>query len=186
APGYPATVSAVVIAAMMLAVILAVHLSARRKLQRLRPILADATRTDQRMTVTNSIASLFAAAAAAAQVYLRKPHVGILSDPMSLLLCLGAFICASSAATSLVRLRQRARQRDGGSDLLSNGLPRPLRIFWTYAVIGCLVAILSVAVRGEFSDGRRGLRYEAKGEHDNAIASFSNAIAAEPDNPDVY
>ena len=207
APGYPTTVSIAVIATIMLAVLLSISLSESRKLRQLQPILADARRTDQRITlaeinqtirdgnsyphlrrmaVTNSIASLFAAAAAAAQVYLRKPHVGILSDPMSLLLCLGAFICVSSAATSLVRLRQRARQRDGGSDLLSNGLPRPLRIFWTYAVIGCLVAILSVAVRGEFSDGRRGLRYEAKGEHDNAIASFSNAIAAEPDNPDVY
>jgi hypothetical protein len=168
APGYPATVWTVVIAAMMLAAILGMHLSARRKLRRLRPILVDAPRTDQRITlaeinstirdgnsypqlrriaVTNSIASLFAAAVAVTQIYLRKPHVGILHDPTSLLLCLGALICAMSAATSFIRLRQKAHQRDGAPDPLSGGLPRRMLACWAYAVVLCLVAILSIAVR---------------------------------------
>jgi tetratricopeptide (TPR) repeat protein len=208
-PSYPATVTIGVIAAMMLAAILGAQLSASRKLRRLQPILAGATRSEQRITlaeisqtirdgksypelrrlaVINSIAAVFAASAAAAQIYLRKPHVGMLSDPMSLLLCLSALICAGAAATSFVQLRQKARQRDGaaGADPLSGGLPRRLLTFWSCTVVVCLVAILSMAVRAEFSDDRQGLRYQANGEHDKAITSFSHAIAAQPGNPDVY
>ena len=51
APGFPITVLLVLIAGMLLAAILGLHLAARRNLRRLQPILAGARLTDQRITI---------------------------------------------------------------------------------------------------------------------------------------
>ena len=51
APGFPVTVLLVLIAAMLLAAILGLHLAASRNLRRLQPILAGARPTDQRITI---------------------------------------------------------------------------------------------------------------------------------------
>ena len=54
------------------------------------------------------------------------------------------------------------------------------------ALLALAIVIVLVGVRREFSDHTQGLRYEAKGEHDNAIASFSKAIEAYPNDPAAY
>jgi tetratricopeptide (TPR) repeat protein len=218
APGYPATVSLVVIAAMVLAAILGLHLSAARKLRRLQPILAGAARTDQRITLadisrtlnhdnsyqqmrrlgmSNAFACLAAVAGVAARVYAHKPGVGILSDPLVLLLCLAAITTAATSASAFHRAlhkkRQEAAQRGAPVDgTVADASPIPgaaarrLGVAWPYALVICVAVIAGIAVKGEFSDDSQGLRYEAKGDHDNAIASFSSAIAAEPGNALAY
>ena len=49
-----------------------------------------------------------------------------------------------------------------------------------------VVSRIGIGIRREFSDHTQGLRYEAKGEHDNAIASFTKAIEAYPNDPAAY
>ena len=54
------------------------------------------------------------------------------------------------------------------------------------ALLAVALIVVCVGVRREFSDHTQGLRYAAKGEHDNAIASFSKAIEAYPNDPAAY
>ena len=49
-----------------------------------------------------------------------------------------------------------------------------------------LAATVGIGLKHEFSDQSQGLRYAGKGEHDNAIASFTKAIATEPRNSEAY
>ena len=207
-PGYPVSVTIAVIVAMLLAAILGLRLSATRKLRRLQPILAGAARTDQRITlaeisrtmrdqssypqlrlvaILNTVACVLMTGAAVVLFSLRKPHVDILSEPLPLLLCFSAITCAVAAATSIRRAYQKAKHPDGPiADPLPDATSRRLAAAWPFVGLAVLAAIAWIAVRGEFSDDRQGLRYAANGQHDAAIASFSNAIAAAPGNPAPY
>jgi tetratricopeptide (TPR) repeat protein len=215
-PGYPVTVSLIAIAAMMLAAVLGLHLSASRKLRLLQPVLAGAAHTDQRITladmrlndgnssrqmwrvgISNAIICLAAAAGVAAQVYANETGASILSNPLVLLLSLAAIIGAVASASGFRRALQKKRQEVAqeraqvdGTVAAANPVPsaaaRRVAVAWPRVLVACVAVIVGIAVKDEFSDDSQGRRYEAKGDHDNAIASFSNAIAAEPSNVLAY
>jgi tetratricopeptide (TPR) repeat protein len=210
-PDYPVTVFVVLILAAFLLGILALHLSASRKLRRLQPILARASLTEQQITLAEiqqalnhrfsyrqllftAISSAFACAASVAtiavQAYFRKQHVSFLSEPSSLLFGFNAIMFGMLAVTHLRAAREKAKTAQEPTDPASG---RNLRKISGRLSTACALVLLAflvtsawIGVRHEFSEHNQGLRYEAKGEHDNAILSLSKAILAEPNNVDVY
>jgi tetratricopeptide (TPR) repeat protein len=210
APDYPITVGGVLIAAMLLVVILALHLSASRKLRRLQPLLAGTPRTDQRITtaeirqalnkessyrqqlrvgISAAIACVVSAAAAAVLAYLRNPDVSVFSDFLPLLFGFNAIIFGLSSALGFYRARQKKEHAEATEPAAEPNFSRVCR----QLISGCALALVVVlagsalvGVKREFSDRSQGLRYERMGEHDNAIASFSKAIEAEPKNSAAY
>jgi tetratricopeptide (TPR) repeat protein len=209
-PDYPATVFVVLTVAMLLAVIPALHLSASRKLRRLQPILAGVPQTDQRITIaeirqalnqrlsypqlrraaiSNAIACVASAAGAALLIYFRKQHASFLSDPLWLLFGFNAVIFGFSSVSSFRSALQKTKHADGMgplADPIFNKASRYLISACALALLVFLAATAWIGVTREFSDQSEGLHYEAKGEHDSAIASFSKAITAEPKNSDAY
>ena len=206
---YPVTASLVLIMATLLVVILALHLSAGRKLRRLRPILAGVPQTDQRITIAeirqainqrhsyqqlrraailNAVAFVISAATLAFMIYFRKPHASLLSDP-----CGSRSVSTRSCSGSrppratLTRFKRRNMRTecDPRPIRLSTGHLDTLMSAWALALL-VLAASAGIGVKREFSDQSQGLRYAAKGEHDAAIASLSKAITAEPNNSDTY
>ena len=209
-PHYPVTVFVVQAVAMLLAVILALHLSASRKLRRLQPILAGAPQTDQRITIaeirqalnqglsyqqlrrnaiSNAIACVISVAGVAVQLYFRKQNAGFFSDTLWLPFGFNALIFGFSSVSTFRSMHQKTQHADGTGPTADPVFNRACR----YLISACALALLVflgaaawIGVKREFSDHSQGLRYEAKGEHDSAITSFSKAIAAEPNNSDAY
>jgi hypothetical protein len=141
APGFPVTVLLVLIAAMLLAAILGLHLAAKRNLRRLQPILAGAPPTDQRITIAeirqalnqrlsyrqllragvgNAIACIVSAASVVVLIYVRKPGAGFFSEPLPLIFCFNAILLDSHPSpTSVERCKTRNMRKESA--------PRPPR-----------------------------------------------------------
>jgi tetratricopeptide (TPR) repeat protein len=209
-PHYPVTVLVVLTVAMLLVAVLALHLSANRKLRRLQPILAGVPQTDQRITIaeirqalnqglsyqqlrrtaiSNAIACVASVAGIAVQLYFRKHNAGLFSDPLCLLFGFNALIFGLSSVSSfrsMVQKREHADVTGPAVDPIFNKASRYVISACALALLVFLGATAWIEVKREFSDHSQGLRYEAKGEHDSAITSFSKAIAAEPNNSDAY
>ena len=210
APDYPITVAVGVVAAMLLAAILALHLSASRKLRRLQPVLTGAARTDQRITtaeirqalnkhssyrqllrvgISGAFACVTSVAAAAVLAYFRKPDVNFFSDPLPILFCFNAIIFGLSSALGFQGARQKKEHAEGTGPAAEPSFGKISRHLMSACALALLVVFAAyawVGVKREFSDQSQALRYESKGEHDNAIASFSKALEAEPNNSDAY
>jgi tetratricopeptide (TPR) repeat protein len=210
ADDYPATVAAALIAAMVPVTVLALHLAARRALRRVQPVLAGASPTNQRITaaeirravnarlsdkqlwrtgIFGAIACLVSATAVAVSIYFRSQDAGTLSDPVLGLLCFNAIMLGLLAASNLHDFRQRTRQAQGAGSAVDPLFGTITGRLISACALGLLVFLAATAVIGvnrEFSDQAQGLRYERKGEHDKAIASFSKAIEVEPKNSGAY
>ncbi len=207
---YPATVSTALIAAMMPVTVLALHLTARRTLRRLQPVLAGASPTDQRITtaeirravnerlsdkqlwrtgIFSAIACFISVVAVAVSIYFRSQAAGSLSDPVLGLLCFNAIMLGLLSASNLHDARHRTKQAQGAGPAADPLFANISGRLISACALGLLVFLAATAVIGvnrEFSDQAQGLRYEHKGEHDKAIASFSKAIAADPSNSEAY
>jgi tetratricopeptide (TPR) repeat protein len=207
---YPVTVFLVLTAAMLMVAVLALHLSISRKLRRLRPILAGVPQTDQRITIAeirqalnqkqsyqqlrraailNAVTCVISAASAALMLYLRKPHVSFLSDPLWVMFGFNTVLFGFSSVSSYLGALQKREHADGTEsavDPIFNKTSQYLISACAVALLVFLAASAWVGVKREFSDQSEGLRYAAKGEHDSAIASFSKTITTEPNNSDAY
>ena len=207
---YPVTFFLVVTVAMLIVAIPALHLSASRKLRRLQPILAGVPRTDQRITnaeirqainqgqsyqqlrraaILYAVACVISAASAALMIYFRKQHGSLLSEPLCFVFSFNALIFAFASVSSYLIARQKTEHADGmgpPADPVFKKASQYLVSACALALLVFLAASAWVGVKREFSDQSQGLRYAARGEHDSAIASFSKAITAEPDNSDAY
>jgi len=210
-PDHPVTVFVVVIAGGLLSAILALHLSASSKLRRLQPILAGASLTEQQITLAEiqyalnhrlshrqmlytAISSAFACVASiavvAVHIYFRKPHVSFFSEPLSLVFGFNAIMFGITAATHFRTALQRTKTAQEPSSPAPSTIFRKISGHLTTACAFALLAVLATSawidVKREFSEHSQGPRYEAMGEHENAILSFSKAIRAEPNNVDLY
>lgn len=207
---YPVTFFLVLTVAMLIVAIPALYLSASRKLRRLQPILAGVPLTDQRITnaeirqainqglsyqqlrraaILYAVACVISVATAALMIYFRKQHASLLSDPLCFVFGFNAVIFGFSSVSSYLNALQKTEYADGmgpaADPIFNKASP--------YLISGCALALLVflaasawVGVKREFSDQSQGLRYAAKGAHDSAIASFSKAITAAPNNSDAY
>lgn len=207
---YPLTFLLVLIVAMLIAAIPALHLYASRKLRRLQPLLAGAAQTDQRITnaemrqalnqgqsyqqlrraaILYAVACVITAASVAMMIYFRKPHASWLSDPLWLMFSFNTVIFGFSSVSSYLNALQKTKHADGigpAADPIFNKASQYLISACALAVLVFLAASAWVGVKREFSDQSQGMRYAARGEHDSAIASFSKAITTEPNNSDAF
>ncbi len=184
-----------------------IHIVARRNLRRLAPILADAQRTDQRITNAEILDAarsrtslkqswLIAVAfgsisllALGALVFDANLKHALFSDVQSIAPTIQMVLFATLAAINFrVALKKSDQQEplSPGKPSILARRPRQVVLGSALALLGLAVIIALVGVRREFSDYTQGLRYEAKGEHDSAIASFSRAIEAYPGDPAAY
>jgi len=207
---YPVTFLIVQTAVMLLVAILMLHLSASRKLRQLQPILAGVPQTDQRITIAEirqainqgqsyqqlrraailyAVACVLSAAGAALMIYFRKQHDIMPSDNLFFVFGFNALIFGFSSVSSYLNALQKTYYADGigpAADPIFNKASQYVISAGALALLVFLAASAWVGVKREFSDQRQGLHYAAKGEHDSAIASFSKAITAEPNNSDAY
>jgi tetratricopeptide (TPR) repeat protein len=208
--GYPVTFFLVLTAAMLIAAFLMLHLFASRQLRQLQPILAGVAQTDQRITFAEirqalnqrqsyqqlrraamlyAVACVITVASVAMMIYSRKPHASLLSDPLWLVFGFNAVVLGLSSVSSYLNALQKTEHADGigpATDPIFNKASQYLISAGALALLVFLAVSGWVGVKREYSDQRQGLRYAARGEHDSAIASFSKAITAEPNNADTY
>ncbi len=183
------------------------HVVARRNLRRLRPILAAAQRTEHRITNAEmreavrdktSLKQSWLTAAAfgvislfflASLVFERNQKLPFFSDGHSFWptfqLLLFAYLAATGLQTTLKKINRQEPLSPGPASVLARP-SRQLVLGLGLAMLGVAIVIASVGVRRKFSDYTQGLRHEAKGEHDSAIASFSRAIKSYPGDPAAY
>ena len=210
APGFPITVLLVLIAGMLLAAILGLHLAARRNLRRLQPILAGARSTDQRITIAeirlalnqrlsyrqllragigSAIACVVSAAGVVVLLYVRRPGASFFSELLPFIFCFNAIVFGLSSVSHLRKALQNKEHAEGmgppAAPLFSK-TSQHLISACAVALLVFLAAVAGIGLKHEFSDQSQGLRYAGKGEHDNAIASFTKAIATEPRNSEAY
>jgi tetratricopeptide (TPR) repeat protein len=207
---YPVTFLLVLTVAMLIVAIPALHLSAKRKLRRLQPILAGVAQTGQRITnaeirqalnqrqsyqqlrraaMLYAVACVITVASVAMMIYFRKPHASLLSEPLWLVFGFNAVVFGLSSVSSYLNALQKTEHADGigpATDPIFNKASQYLISAGALALLVFLAVSGWVGVKREYSDQRQGLRYAARGEHDSAIASFSKAITAEPNNADTY
>ena len=206
----PVTVLVVLIAAMLSAAILGLHLAASRNLRRLQPILAGARPTDQRITnaeirqalnqtlsrrqllragIASAVACVVSAASVIVLIYVRKPGATFFSEPLPLIFCFNAVIFGLSSVYYLRGALKNTEHPEGmgpPANPLFSKISRHLISACAVAFVVFLAAAAGIGIKHEFSDQSQGLRYAGKGEHDKAIASFTKAIAAEPHNSESY
>lgn len=184
-----------------------VQFSARRNLRRLAPILAGAQRTDhqitnaemrdaarKRMSLKQSWLTAVAFGsvsllALAALVFDRDQKLAFFSDghsvgPMFQIIVFG-LMATIGFRTALRKSEQQESASPNKASILARW-PRQVVLGSALALLGLALVVVLFGARREFSDHSQGLRYEAKGEHDNAIASFSKAIATYPSDPAAY
>jgi len=190
----------------LLALFAVVHVATRRNLRRLAPILADARPTDQRITnaeireairkksslkqswliaITFGTVSLLNLMVLLFERHHMLPFFSDLSFGPMLQMVLFAFLATMSFRTALTKSAQNEPISPGKASILARH-PRQVVLGSAAALLGLAIVIVLVGVRREFSDHSQGLRYEAAGEHDNAIASFSKAIKNYPNDPAAY
>lgn len=184
-----------------------IHIVARRNLRRLAPILADARRTDQRITnaeildaarsrtsvkqswliaVAFGCVSLLALGALVFDANLKHAFFSdVQSITPTIQMVLFAALAVINFRVALKKCDQQAPLSPGKPSILARR-PRQVVLGSALALLGLAVIIAFVGVRREFSDYTQGLRYEAKGELDSAIASFSKAIKAYPGDAAAY
>jgi tetratricopeptide (TPR) repeat protein len=185
----------------------ALLVATRLRIRKLQPLLAGVPLTDQRitsadmrqaMTATMSLqkllllsgASAFACLAAGANVaILRDLSHPFLSDPQSWLFlfntCIFGVLAVVYFRKLFDRLRQHAKSPAASSSLLTQR-PMLVAIASLVGFVGLASAEAYVGMQREFSYQARGLRAQARGEVDLAIASFTNAIASDPNNTESY
>jgi hypothetical protein len=178
--------------------ILVLHMYASRKLRRLQPVLAGAPLTDQRITRADmslfgrnkrlSYRQLLDAGVGSACVCLcsvvglvitRHQNVQFFSDPLPLIFLYPTTYFGFQSITQFLAAWQKIDQTERTSPGSGSFLTRSTRFFVltsALALLGLAGAVTWVGVERAFSDHSQGLRYEAKGEHDNAITSFSKPI----------
>ena len=142
-----------------------------------------------RVGITSAVASVVSVASVAVLIYFRKPHASFFSDPMPLILGFNAILFAVSSVSNLRRALQKTEHAEAiepAAGPIFGKVSRYVMSACALALLAFLAASAWIGIRHEFSDQGHALRYAAKGEHDNAIAAFSKAIAAEPRNPDAY
>lgn len=206
-PSYSTTSTVILTWAMAALAILVLHVSARRKLSRVQPILAGAPLTDQRITSAEMrqalnkplshrrllIAGLaFAVASVASGVavfFLRNENVSLFSDVQSLLYSFNAVMLGLASASNFNVAARKSKQAEGTA---SGPSPRftKVALFVAFtcgvALLGLLGASAWTGIKREFGDRAEGLRYESKGDRDHAIASFTKSIEADPDSTAAY
>jgi tetratricopeptide (TPR) repeat protein len=193
--------------ATILLLFCAVHFATRRNLRRVQPILAGAQRTGQQITNAEiqkgarervSLKQAWLTALAfgaiglcqlAVLVFDRNQKLPFFSDtqvfgPM-LQMVLFTFLATASFRTALKKIEQNGLNTSSNTSMLARR-PRYVVLGTALALLGLALMVAFVGVRREFSDYSQGLRSEAMGDHDNAIASFSRAIEAHPNDPAAY
>ena len=210
APDFPVTAITTLTAVTLVGSIFALHLSAKSQLRRLQPILANAMRTDQTITVAEmqrhleagvsyaqarrgGFVSAFAAigmlAFVAVSLFLRQKNGWPIAETTVKMFVLYALMMGLSSASSFRRAHVIKCE--------TNGVPSPEatsralllgRMTQAFAIGAAvyLVALAANSIVGEFSALSQGRRYEAKGDHDKALASFSNAVESDPNSAAAY
>ena len=199
APSNSAASVLVLMVPTLLVLFLVVHLSQRRQLRRLQPILAGASPTDQRITNAEMRRALsgamsfkrswFSAAAfgfacvcfAFSFVVGRNHKVSLLADHQLYLFVFNTVLFAYLATVGFLATLRKIEPT--GSTPPGK---RILVLASALALLGLAVAVGGVGVAREMSSLNQGVRYEAKGEIDNAIASFTKAIESDEKNVAAY
>ena len=198
---------AVTVLATTLLLFGSIGIVARRGLHRLAPILAAAPRTDYRITNAellefardrSSLKQSWLIGVVFACVSLVSLGVVIFdgnlkfsffSDSQSIgpmiQLVLFAVLAATNFRVALKKSGQQAPASPGKTSFLARR-PRLVVLGSISALLAVALIVVCVGVRREFSDHTQGLRFAAKGEHDSAIASFTKAIEAYPNDPAAY
>ncbi len=209
-PDYPFTAAVVLIAVLLIACVVALHLTAAAKLRRLQSILANATKTDQhisldeiRQSLSKSMTYEQALRSGIFQRNMSIAFVGLVvalpllskfypsfsyGTSASMLIIYGLLMAMSSAASFQLALSKKK---------IADGMQTPQdaaralllrRITNVCAAVGIVLvgAFAWSGISAEFSDLAQGKHLAAKGDHDKAIASFTKTLSADPTSYAAY